>query len=110
MKRTSSPGNAGQTLLHLHRPQNQISSRASVLPPSVLLFLHFLLLQEETTNPTEYGVWPLRVCGPRLLNKGADWLIDRPSAGPAPHVSWFAALYMNPLLVWPALALVKCGV
>lgn len=63
-------------------------------------------------NPTsqnmECGPWG--VCGPRLLNKGADWLIDRPSAVPAPHVSWFAALYTNPLLVRPALALVKCGV
>lgn len=110
MKRTSSPGNAGQTLLHLHHPQNQISSRTSVLPPFMLLFLPFLLLQEKTTNPTEYGVWPPGVCGPCLLNKGADCLIDRPSAVPAPYVSWFAALYMNPLLVCPALALVKCGV
>lgn len=79
------------------------SLRASISP--------FLAFTGEDYKPNRiWSVAPGGVCGPRLLNKGADWLIDRPSAVPAPHVSWFAALYMNPLLVWPALALVKCGV
>lgn len=76
------------------------------LLPSVPCFIPFT----GKAQPARIWSVALRVCGPRLLNKGADWLIDRPSAGPAPHVSRFAALYTNPLLSWPALALVKCSV
>lgn len=44
----------------------------------------------------------LGVCGPRLLNKGADWLIDRPSPVPAPHMFPGSLPYIR-IFCWPGL-------
>lgn len=90
-----------------HAPSLSLSSPHPSLPPFFFLFTR----EDREPNQPEYGVWPSGVRGPRLLNKGADWLIDRPSAIPTPHMFPGSLPYIRiPLLASLALAFVKCGV
>lgn len=57
----------------------------SSLHPSVPLFSSFYRRRLHA-QPARIWSVALGVYGPCLLNKGADWLIDRPSAVPAPHM------------------------
>lgn len=84
MKRTGSPGDTGQTLRHLYHPPNPIFPQRlcpAALHASIRPFLPFTGGRLQT-QPARIWSVALGVCGPRLLNKGADWLIDRPSAVP----------------------------
>lgn len=94
MKRTGTPGDTGQTLLHLHHPL------PLSLPPNPNPFMYlfpsslhlsvplFSSFYRRRLHAQPARIWSvaLGVYGPCLLNKGADWLIDRPSAVPAPHM------------------------
>lgn len=105
MKHTVSPGDTGQTLTYLLHPLlwTPIPSCPSCFPHFILLFPLFPFTGEDCEpNQPEYGVWPSGVCGPRLLNKGADWLIDRPSPVPAPHMFPGSLPYIR-ILCWAGL-------
>lgn len=107
MKRTGTPGDTGQTLLHLYHPlpPTPIPSCPSFLPPFIPVFPFFFLpfyRRRLQAQPARIWSVALGVCGPRLLNKGADWLIDRPSAVPAPHMFPGSLPYIR-ILCWPGL-------
>lgn len=97
-----------------HRPNLPTPpSRSHLMYPSFLpLFLHPFFPPSSYKaklhgQPARIWSVALGVCGPRLLNKGTDWLIDRPSAVPAHNM--FPS-YPNPLLARPTLAFVKRSV
>lgn len=81
---------------------NPFDSRfPSFLHPSLPLFTSFYRAGLYA-QPSRIWSVALGVSGPRLLNKGADWLIDRPSTVSAPHT--FPSLLPHiRILCWPAL-------
>ena len=101
MKRTGTPGDTGQTLLHLHHSPTPIPS-CPLFPSSTRLFLPlFSSFYRGRLQAQPARIWSvaLGVRGPRLLNKGADWLIDRPSAVPAPRMFPGSLPYIR-ILCW----------
>ncbi len=85
-------------------PPTPIPSCPSFLPAFIPLFPFSLPFYRKRLQAQPARIWSvaLRVRGPRLLNKGADWLIDRPSAVPAPHMFPSSLPYIR-ILCWPGL-------
>lgn len=80
-------------------PNPFMSLFPSSLHPSLPPFSSFYRLQAQPAR-----IWSVApgVCGPCLLNKGADWLIDRPSAVSAPHMFPSLLPYIR-ILCWSGL-------
>jgi len=85
-------------------PQTSIPECPSFHPPFIPLFCIFSSLYRARLHAQPARIWSVvcRVFGPRLLNKRADWLIDRPSAVPAPHMFPSSLPYIR-ILCWPSL-------
>lgn len=95
-------GDMVQTFLHLL--SLSCPSFLCSLHPSFLPIFFFFFFYRPTLHGQPARTWSeaLGVCGPRLLNNGAGWLIDRPSAVSASNTFPSSLPYIR-ILCWSGL-------